>query len=97
MPTELPATSASLRAEEAHSVAQRLCEELTGRLSAAEADGQSQSQTMAAEIDDLNKTKAFLEERLIELIRYHLTWTRWVSVWADKEGGGCQVRKRKSF
>lgn len=67
-----------LSSEEAHSVAQQLCEELTGRLSVAEADGQSQSQKMAAEIDDLNKTKAFLEERLIELIRYHLTWTHGV-------------------
>lgn len=63
----------SLRAEEAHLVAQQLCEELKSRLSTTEANGQSQGLKMAAEIEDLNKTKAFLEERLIELIRYRLT------------------------
>lgn len=58
--------------EEAHLVAQKLCEELKHKLSATEADGQSQCLKMAAEIDDLNRTKANLEERLIELIRYGL-------------------------
>lgn len=53
-------------------VALKLCEELKHKLSATEADGQSQSLKMAAEIDDLNRTKANLEERLIELIRYAL-------------------------
>lgn len=56
-------------AEEAHSTAQRVCDELTQKLSAAEADRQSQSLKMTAEIDDLNRTKTNLEERLIELIR----------------------------
>lgn len=60
---------AATRAEEAHAAAQQLCEELKSRLSASEGDGQSQGMKMAAEIEDLNKTKAFLEERLIELIR----------------------------
>lgn len=58
--------------EEAHLVTQKLCEELKHKLSATEADGQSQCLKMAAEIDDLNRTKANLEERLIELIRYGL-------------------------
>uniref|UniRef100_A0A673AAD2 FYVE and coiled-coil domain-containing protein 1 n=1 Tax=Sphaeramia orbicularis TaxID=375764 RepID=A0A673AAD2_9TELE len=43
--------------------------ELSQKLRAAEADKQSQYLTMSAEIDDLNRTKSTLEERLIELIR----------------------------
>ncbi|XP_042337521.1 FYVE and coiled-coil domain-containing protein 1 [Plectropomus leopardus] len=57
------------RAEEAHSSVQKVCEELTEKLSTTEADKQSQHQKMTAEIDDLNRTKTNLEERLIELIR----------------------------
>lgn len=56
-------------AEEAHSTAQRVCEELKQKLSVSEADRQSQCLKMTAEIDDLNRTKTNLEERLIELIR----------------------------
>lgn len=51
-------------------VTQKLCEELKHKMRATEADGQSQCLKMTAEIDDLNRTKANLEERLIELIRY---------------------------
>uniref|UniRef100_A0A3Q1GYF5 FYVE and coiled-coil domain-containing protein 1 n=1 Tax=Acanthochromis polyacanthus TaxID=80966 RepID=A0A3Q1GYF5_9TELE len=56
-------------AEEAHLVAQKLCEELKQKLKTAEADRQSQILKTTAEIDDLNRTKTNLEERLIELIR----------------------------
>ncbi|XP_068563312.1 FYVE and coiled-coil domain-containing protein 1 [Cebidichthys violaceus] len=56
-------------AEEAHSALQKVCEELTQKLNTAEADKQNQSLKMTAEIDDLNRTKVNLEERLIELIR----------------------------
>lgn len=59
-------------AEQAHLVAQKLCEELKHKMSTTEAHGQSQCLKMTAEIDDLNRTKAILEERLIELIRYGL-------------------------
>ena len=59
-----------LSAEEAHLTVQKVCEELRQKLSTAEADKQSQCLKMTAEIDDLNRTKTNLEERLIELIRY---------------------------
>ncbi len=51
---------------------QNVCEELKQKLNTTEADKQSQSLKMTAEIDDLNRTKTNLEERLIELIRYDL-------------------------
>lgn len=51
---------------------QKVCEELKQKLEAAEADKQSQYHKMIAEIDDLNRTKTILEERLIELIRFDL-------------------------
>lgn len=60
-------------AEEAHLVLQKVCEELKHKLSSAEAEKQSQCLKMTAEIDDLNRTKINLEERLIELIRYDLS------------------------
>lgn len=56
-------------AKDAHLAAQVLCEELKHKLEAAEVDKQAQILTMSAEIDDLNRTKTILEERLIELIR----------------------------
>uniref|UniRef100_A0A7N6C084 FYVE and coiled-coil domain-containing protein 1 n=1 Tax=Anabas testudineus TaxID=64144 RepID=A0A7N6C084_ANATE len=55
--------------EEAHLALQKLCEELKQKLNTAETDKKSQHLTMTAEIDDLNRTKTILEERLIELIR----------------------------
>lgn len=59
-------------AEEAHIAAQKACDELKQKLSATEADKQNQCLKMTAEIDDLNRTKTNLEERLIELIRCDL-------------------------
>lgn len=59
-----------LSAAEAHSALLIVCEELKQKLNAAEADKQSQNLKMTAEVDDLNRTKVNLEERLIELIRY---------------------------
>ncbi|XP_054458582.1 FYVE and coiled-coil domain-containing protein 1 [Anoplopoma fimbria] len=56
-------------AEEAHSALQKVCEDLKQKLDIEEADKQSQCLKMSAEIDDLNRTKVNLEERLIELIR----------------------------
>ncbi|XP_041791525.1 FYVE and coiled-coil domain-containing protein 1 [Chelmon rostratus] len=56
-------------AEEAHTAVQKVCEELKQKLSTTEADKESQCLKMTAEIDDLNRTKTNLEERLIELIR----------------------------
>nr|XP_057929082.1 FYVE and coiled-coil domain-containing protein 1 [Doryrhamphus excisus]XP_057929084.1 FYVE and coiled-coil domain-containing protein 1 [Doryrhamphus excisus] len=56
-------------AESAHLAVQNECEELMRKLSAAESAKQSQHVKMTAEIDDLNRTKVNLEERLIELIR----------------------------
>ncbi|XP_026161168.1 FYVE and coiled-coil domain-containing protein 1 isoform X2 [Mastacembelus armatus] len=56
-------------AEEAHLSVKKVCEELKQKLNTAEADTQSQYLKMTAEIDDLNRTKTILEERLIELIR----------------------------
>lgn len=49
---------------------QKVCEELKQKLSSAEAERDNQHLTMSAEIDDLNRTKTNLEERLIELIRF---------------------------
>lgn len=60
-------------AGEAHSALEKVCEELKQKLNATEADQQSQSLMMTAEIDDLNRTKVILGERLIELIRYDLS------------------------
>ncbi len=62
-----------LSAKEAHLAVQENCEELKLKLSATEAEKQSQCLKMTAEIDDLNRTKTNLEERLIELIRYVLS------------------------
>ncbi|KAM7410060.1 hypothetical protein PAMA_001491 [Pampus argenteus] len=56
-------------AEGAHLAVQNVCEELKQKLTTVEADKQSQFLKMTAEIDDLNRTKTTLEERLIELIR----------------------------
>ncbi|KAJ4943223.1 hypothetical protein JOQ06_005728 [Pogonophryne albipinna] len=56
-------------AEEAHLAAQKLCEDLRQKLITTEADRANQSMKMTAEIDDLNRTKGNLGERLIELIR----------------------------
>lgn len=60
-------------AEEAHLSMQTACEELRKKLNTTEADKQNMCLTMAAEIDDLNRTKTNLEERLIELIRSDLS------------------------
>ncbi|XP_058494259.1 FYVE and coiled-coil domain-containing protein 1 [Solea solea] len=65
----LQLTDAGSRAEEAHMSVQKLCEELKQKLDATSAENQNQYLTMTAEIDDLNRTKTNLEERLIELIR----------------------------
>ena len=62
-----------LSAEEAHLAAQKLCEDLRQKLITTEADRANQSMKMTAEIDDLNRTKGNLGERLIELIRYDLS------------------------
>ncbi|KAM9385647.1 FYVE and coiled-coil domain-containing protein 1 [Pholidichthys leucotaenia] len=55
--------------EEAQLTVQKMCEELNEKLRTAEADRQNQFLKMTTEIDDLNRTKANLEERLIELLR----------------------------
>lgn len=52
---------------------QKVCEELKEKLTLTEAERDNQHLTMSAEIDDLNRTKTNLEERLIELIRYELS------------------------
>lgn len=52
---------------------QKVCEELKEKLSLTKAERDNQHLTMSAEIDDLNRTKTNLEERLIELIRYELS------------------------
>lgn len=70
-------------AEEAHLAVQKVCEELKHKLSTTEADKQSQCLKMTAEIDDLNRTKMILEERLIELIRYDLSAASRLSVATD--------------
>ncbi|XP_039984518.1 FYVE and coiled-coil domain-containing protein 1 [Xiphias gladius] len=56
-------------AEEAHLAVRKVCEDLKQKLNTMDADKQSQYLKMTAEIDDLNRTKTNLEERLIELIR----------------------------
>uniref|UniRef100_I3J1A5 FYVE and coiled-coil domain-containing protein 1 n=1 Tax=Oreochromis niloticus TaxID=8128 RepID=I3J1A5_ORENI len=56
-------------AEEALLAAQKTCEELKEKLKTTEADKQSSHLKMTAEIDDLNRTKTNLEERLIELLK----------------------------
>ncbi|XP_057697640.1 FYVE and coiled-coil domain-containing protein 1 isoform X2 [Corythoichthys intestinalis] len=56
-------------AENAHLAMQNECEELKRKLGTTEDARQSQHVKMTAEIDDLNRTKVNLEERLIELIR----------------------------
>ncbi|XP_072245745.1 FYVE and coiled-coil domain-containing protein 1 [Leuresthes tenuis] len=61
--------NAATSAEEAHLAVQKVCEELEQKLKSTEADSQSQYLKMTAEIDDLNRTKTNLEERLIELIK----------------------------
>ncbi|KAM4548816.1 FYVE and coiled-coil domain-containing protein 1 isoform 2-T4 [Odontesthes bonariensis] len=61
--------NAATRAEEAHLAVQNACEELKQKLKSTEADRQNQYLKMTAEIDDLNRTKSNLEERLIELIK----------------------------
>ncbi|XP_067086634.1 FYVE and coiled-coil domain-containing protein 1 [Osmerus mordax] len=48
---------------------QKVRDELQLKLERAEASNQNQNLTMAAEIDDLCRTKSYLEERLIELIK----------------------------
>ncbi|XP_046905511.1 FYVE and coiled-coil domain-containing protein 1 [Hypomesus transpacificus] len=55
--------------EEVLSDAQKVRDELQLKLDRAEASNQNQNLTMAAEIDDLCRTKSYLEERLIELIK----------------------------
>ncbi|XP_033847920.1 FYVE and coiled-coil domain-containing protein 1 [Periophthalmus magnuspinnatus] len=55
--------------KDAHLAAQALCDELKHKLETTEVDKQTQILKMSAEIDDLNRTKTILEERLIELIR----------------------------
>lgn len=65
-----PTTSTLFSAREAHLAMQKVCEELKQKLSSTEAEKANQQLTMSAEIDDLNRTKMNLEERLIELIRY---------------------------
>ncbi|KAK5870171.1 hypothetical protein PBY51_024827 [Eleginops maclovinus] len=60
---------AATSAEEAHSAAQKVCEDLREKLNTTEAERENQSMKMTAEIDDLNRTKGNLEERLIELIK----------------------------
>ncbi|XP_036378462.1 FYVE and coiled-coil domain-containing protein 1 [Megalops cyprinoides] len=57
------------RAEADLSLAKRGCEELKEKLETALAEKQSHALKMAAEVDDLCRTKTNLEERLIELIR----------------------------
>ncbi|XP_056132008.1 FYVE and coiled-coil domain-containing protein 1 [Lampris incognitus] len=56
-------------AEDGLSAVQNVSEELKQKLDRAEADRQTHHLKMAAEIDDLSRTKGNLEERLIELIK----------------------------
>lgn len=58
------------RSEEALAVAQRACQEMAENLRRVTQDKQSFDVKMAAELDDLYRTKINLEERLVELIRY---------------------------
>ncbi|KAM9796833.1 FYVE and coiled-coil domain-containing protein 1 isoform 1-T2 [Syngnathus typhle] len=56
-------------AESSHLASQNECEALKRELTATQDTQQNQHLKMTAEIDDLNRTKVNLEERLIELIR----------------------------
>ncbi|KAF7659670.1 hypothetical protein LDENG_00294540 [Lucifuga dentata] len=68
--TEVQRLRGSLNgAEDALSALQKVCEDLKQKLHTAEVEKQSSYLKMAAEIDDLSKTKTNLEERLIELIK----------------------------
>ncbi|KAK0134464.1 FYVE and coiled-coil domain-containing protein 1 [Merluccius polli] len=58
-----------LRTAEGLAVAEQACEEMSDRLRRANQEQQSRDVKMAAELDDLYRTKVNLEERLIELIR----------------------------
>ncbi|XP_020503248.2 FYVE and coiled-coil domain-containing protein 1 [Labrus bergylta] len=94
--------NAVTRAEEAHSAALKVSEDLKQRLNTTEAAKQTECLKLTAEVDDLNRTKTNLEERLIELIRdKDALWQksdalefeqklraeeRW---WSDKESTHC--------
>lgn len=78
-------------AEEAHLAVQKMCEELKQKLNTTDADKQSQYLKMTAEIDDLNRTKTNLEERLIELIRYGLVF---VNSCQPFQGCRCQCNRQ---
>ncbi|KAI4894239.1 hypothetical protein NFI96_025427, partial [Prochilodus magdalenae] len=56
-------------AKEALGVVQKEREELRDQLDKVQSEAQTQQLKMAAEIDDLSRTKSTLEERLIELIK----------------------------
>ncbi|CAL8279637.1 unnamed protein product [Lota lota] len=58
-----------LRTAEGLAVAEKACEEMSDRLRRANQEQQSRDMKMAAELDDLYRTKINLEDRLIELIR----------------------------
>lgn len=62
-------TLASCRTAEGLALAEQACEEMSDRLRVANQEQQSRDVKMAAELDDLYRTKINLEERLIELIR----------------------------
>lgn len=68
--TKVALSSCFFSTEEERLSVERLCEELKQKLEATEAEQQSLYLKMTAEVDDLNITKANLEERLIELIKY---------------------------
>uniref|UniRef100_A0A8C5FNC8 FYVE and coiled-coil domain-containing protein 1-like n=1 Tax=Gadus morhua TaxID=8049 RepID=A0A8C5FNC8_GADMO len=57
------------RTAEGLAMAEKSCEEMSDRLRRANQEQQSRDVKMAAELDDLYRTKINLEERLIELIR----------------------------
>ncbi|XP_030607444.1 FYVE and coiled-coil domain-containing protein 1 isoform X2 [Archocentrus centrarchus] len=57
------------RSEEALAAAQRACQDMAENLQRVTQDRQSFDLKMAAELDDLYRTKINLEERLVELIR----------------------------
>lgn len=84
-------------AEEAHLAAEQVCEELKQKLSTTEAEKQSQCLKMTAEIDDLNRTKINLEERLIELIRYVLSIAPRLSCTTDLNFYNVEVIKAHFF
>ncbi|XP_060889189.1 FYVE and coiled-coil domain-containing protein 1 [Labrus mixtus] len=94
--------NAVTRAEAAHSAALKVSEDLKQRLNTTEESKQTECLKLTAEVDDLNRTKTNLEERLIELIRdKDALWQksdalefeqklraeeRW---WSDKESTHC--------